>query len=214
MELKKIWNKILVSFFNGVVLLLPITVTIALIRFLVLKVNSIILNPIMRSFKPIVGEALNAYVAKSLIFFLVIFAIAFIGWGAKILVINRVFSFGEKAFLRVPVLGRIYNAAKQIFSAFLGQGKTIFKQVVLIEYPRKGLYSIGFTTGTTKGEIKEALEGGTINVFVPTTPNPTSGVFLVVPRENIRFLKMSIEEGMKLIVSGGSVTPEVEENKG
>ncbi|MBU1084140.1 MAG: DUF502 domain-containing protein [Candidatus Omnitrophota bacterium] len=210
MSMKKIWNHILLNFFNGIVLLLPMAVTAALIGFLVIKVNNIILEPIIRSLEPLIGGELNEYAAKILIFLFVICAIAFIGWGAKILVINRVFSFGEKVLIKVPVMGRVYNAAKQIFSAFMGQGKTVFKQVVLIEYPRKGLYSLGFTTGITKGEIKEMLGSGHINVFVPTTPNPTSGVFLISPKENLRFLKMSVEEGMKMIMSGGSVSPPFE----
>ncbi|MFH1836993.1 MAG: DUF502 domain-containing protein [Candidatus Omnitrophota bacterium] len=208
MDLKNIRHKVIINFFNGVALLLPITVTTALIWFLVLKVNDVVFNPIMRLFEPIVGRALNAYVAKSLIFLIVVFTVALIGLGAKVLVVNRIFSFGEKLFLKVPIMGRIYNAFKQIFSAFIGHGKTIFKQVVLIEYPRKGLYSVGFTTGIAKGEIKESLGGSHINVFVPTTPNPTSGLFLIVPKEDIKFLKMSVEEGMKLIISGGSVSPE------
>jgi uncharacterized membrane protein len=208
--MKKLWNKFFLNFINGIVLLLPVFVTVAIIRFLVAQVNNIVLNPITRFFAPISWETQHIYAIKALIFFVVIFAVALIGWGAKILVINRIFSLGERIFLRVPFLGRVYNAAKQIFSAFLGQGKTIFKQVVLVEYPRKGLYSIGFTTGTAKGEIKESLGMSGLNVFVPTTPNPTSGVFLVVPKESIRFLKMSVEDGMKLIVSGGSVSPPYE----
>ena len=160
---------------------------------------------------PKVAGPQRIYIAKALIFFVVLFAVALIGWGAKILVIKRTFLIGERLLLKVPFMGRIYNAAKQIFSAFLGQGKTIFKQVVLVEYPRKGLYCIGFTTGTVKGEIKESLGQSGINVFIPTTPNPTSGLFLIVPRENIHFLKMTVEDGMKLVISGGSVAPPSQE---
>ncbi|MEA3490030.1 MAG: DUF502 domain-containing protein [Candidatus Omnitrophota bacterium] len=205
--MKKLWNRFFVSFVNGIVLLLPVVVTIALIRFLVVKLNDMVLNPLLKIIAPIEGIE-HVYVAKMVIFLSVIFAIAFIGWGAKILVINRVFSLGERLLLRVPIMGKIYNAAKQIFSAFLGQGKTIFKQVVLVEYPRKGLYTLGFTTGVTRGEMKETIGGSGINIFVPTTPNPTSGFFLVVPKESVRFLKMTVEEGMKLVISGGSVLPE------
>ncbi len=205
--MRKLWNRFFVNFVNGVVLLLPVAVTAALIRFLVVQLNNIVLNPIARFFAPVSWETQHIYIAKALIFFIVIVTIAVIGWGAKIWFINRMFSLGENLLLKVPVMGRIYNAAKQIFSAFLGQGKTIFKQVVLVEYPRKGLYSIGFTTGTTKGEIREFIGGSGVNVFIPTTPNPTSGIFLVVPKENIRFLKMSVEDGMKLHISGGSVSP-------
>lgn len=205
--MKRVWNRFLVGFFNGVVILLPAAVTIALIRFLVSKVNSIVLNPIMKLLEPLRGIGEHAYVAKMIIFVAVIVAITLIGWGARIIFLNRIFSLGERILIKVPIMGRIYNSAKQIFSAFLGQGKTVFKQVVLVEYPRKGLYSIGFTTGKTSGEIRERIDTGGVNVFVPTTPNPTSGIFLVVPTEGIRFLKMSVEDGMKMVISGGSVTP-------
>jgi len=205
--MKKTWNKFLVDFFNGVVILLPITVTVILVKFLVMQVNNIVLNPIMKCFAPVIMGFHRIYVVKTLIFLVVIFLITMIGWGAKILVIKRFFAHGEKFFIKLPFLGRIYNAAKQVFSALLGQGKTAFKQVVMLEYPRKGIFSLGFLTSSTKGEIKKILSNENVNVFVPTTPNPTSGVFLIVPREEVHFLKMSVEEGMKLIVSGGAVSP-------
>jgi len=207
MNRKKTGRRFFINFVNGIVLLLPIFVTVGLVRYLILQVNSIILDPIMRLFSPIGGSVLRTYAAKTLIFFIVIFAVALIGWGAKILMVNRIFSLGEKLMLKIPFMGKIYSVAKQIFSAFIGQGKTIFKQVVLLEYPRKGLYSIGFTTGTAKGEIRESIGGSGVTVFIPTTPNPTSGIFIVIPRENLTFLKMSVEEGMKLVVSGGSLIP-------
>jgi len=205
--MKKVWNRFFVDFFNGVVILLPISVTVFLVRFLVLQVNNMVLNPLMNLFAPVVMGFHRIYVAKTLIFLLVIFAITMIGWGAKILVVKRFFSHGEKLFIKVPFLGRIYNAVKQVFSALLGQGTTAFKQVVMIEYPRRGIYSLGFMTGATKGELKGLVKEESVNIFIPTTPNPTSGVFLVVPKKEVHFLTMSVEEGMKLIVSGGAVSP-------
>ncbi|MDP8298613.1 MAG: DUF502 domain-containing protein [Candidatus Tantalella remota] len=204
--MRSLGNRVFVNFFNGIVLLLPITVTVVLIRFLVIKLNDAILSPLVKLFAPVAGEN-HVYLAKVIVFFSVMLAVAAIGWGAKILVINRTFSLGEKILLKVPIMGRIYNASKQIFSTMLRHGKTIFKQVVLLEYPRKGIYTLGFTTGITKGELKNATGSECINVFVPTTPNPTSGFFLVVPKDSIQFMKMSVEDGMKLIISGGSVLP-------
>lgn len=205
--MKKIWNRFLVNYFNGIVLLLPIVLTVLLVRFLVIKVNNMILSPIVELLMPMSGGR-HILIAKAIVFVIVIVFMAAIGWGAKILVVNRMFSFGEGIILRVPVLGKIYNAAKQIFSTVFGQGKTIFKQVVLIEYPRKGLYSIGFATGDTKGEVKDSIGQHGVNIFIPTTPNPTSGLFLIVPKDNVQFLEMSVEDGMKLVISGGSVSPE------
>lgn len=214
----KLWNRFIVNFFNGIVILLPITVTIWIIRFVVIKVNDVILSPLAKMLAPMALEkGHELIIAKSLIFIGVLFTVAMIGWGAKIIVINRVFGMGERVLMKVPFMGKIYTASKQIFGSLLGQGKTIFKQVVLVEYPRKGLYTIGFTTGITKGELKDSLGQSGVNVFVPTTPNPTSGFFLVIPKESIRFLKMSVEEGMKLVISGGSVSPtlpyEIEEGE-
>lgn len=204
--MKRIFNSVFVHFLNGIVILLPIAVTVALVRFLIGSLNNVVLEPLLKFFAPIAG-GMHVHIAKTLIFFFVIIAVAFIGWGTKIIIINRIFSLGERMLMKVPVMGRIYNAFKQIFSAFFGHGKTIFKQVVLVEYPRKGIYSVAFTTGTAKGEIKESVGQTSVNLFLPTTPNPTSGVFLVVPRDEVRFLDMSVEDGMKLIISGGSVTP-------
>ena len=208
MGMNRLWNKFFVYFINGVVLLLPVAVTIILIRFLVIKLNDIVLNPLLKIVTRVEAITDEIFVAKTVILISVIIAVSLVGWGAKIIFISRIFSLGERILIKVPIMGRIYNATKQIFSAIFGQGKTIFKQVVLVEYPRAGLYTIGFTTGTTKGEMKDAIGGSGINIFVPTTPNPTSGFFLVVPKESVRFLKMSIEEGMKLVVSGGAVSPD------
>jgi uncharacterized membrane protein len=208
MGIRKFWNRFFVSFINGVVLILPVLITIWLILFLVRQLNKLILDPLLNILSPISGNVQHESLAKGVIFILVIFVVALIGWGARLIFINRIFSFGERILIKVPFMGRIYNAAKQIFTAFLGQGKTIFKQVVLVEYPRKGLYSIGFTTGMAKGEAKEGLGKSAVNVFMPTTPNPTSGMFIIVPKESIMFLKMTVEEGMKMVISGGSVSPD------
>ena len=199
-------NKIAMYFLNGIVLLLPIAVTVALVRLLFVSLDNLVLEPLLNFFTPFSG-GLRVYIAKFVIFLAVMLVVASIGWGARIIFINRIFSLGERLLLGVPVMGRIYNASKQIFSSLFGHGKTIFKQVVLVEYPRKGLYSLGFTTGVTKGEVRTIVKSG-VNVFVPTTPNPTSGIFIVVPKEDVCFLKMSVEDGMKMIISGGSVSPE------
>ncbi|MGD2278710.1 MAG: DUF502 domain-containing protein [Candidatus Omnitrophota bacterium] len=205
---KTIWNRFLVSFLNGIAILLPVAITVAIIRFCVIKLNQIVLTPLLRFIDPGIAVEQRMFLARTIIFIGVILWVALIGWGAKILVINRFFSLGENVLLNVPIIGRVYKSVKQISSAFIGHGKTIFKQVVLVEYPRKGIYSLGFTTGVTKGEIKDAMGKSSVNVFLPTTPNPTSGYFLVIPKDEIRFLEMSVEEGMKLVVSGGSVSPQ------
>lgn len=120
---------------------------------------------------------------------------------------GRLFHLGERLVRKVPIVSKIYNAVKQIVDAFSLQGKPVFSQVVLIEYPRKGTYAVGFLTGECKGEVQTKTAARLMNVFIPTTPNPTSGMLILVPDSEITILDMTVEEGLKLIVSAGVVVP-------
>jgi uncharacterized membrane protein len=108
---------------------------------------------------------------------------------------------------RMPVVRSIYGATKQIFETVLAHKSTAFRQVCLLEYPRRGIWSLGFVTGTTVGEIQERTSDQVVNVFLPTTPNPTSGFLLLVPTRDLILLKMSVEDGIKMVISGGILTP-------
>jgi uncharacterized membrane protein len=96
---------------------------------------------------------------------------------------------------------------KQIFETLLAQKSQAFRDVVLIEYPRRGIWTIGFLTGTTSALIRQQSQDDLVNVFVPTTPNPTSGFLLFLPRDDVHILDMTVEDGLKLVISGGIVTP-------
>lgn len=113
----------------------------------------------------------------------------------------------ERLLARMPIVRTVYGATKQIVETLLAQQSTAFRSVVLVEYPRIGVWSLGFITGTTEGEVQELTEDEVLNVFVPTTPNPTSGYLVFVPRSDVVFLAMSAEEGIKMVVSGGILTP-------
>ncbi|MGC6517999.1 MAG: DUF502 domain-containing protein [Candidatus Puniceispirillaceae bacterium] len=115
---------------------------------------------------------------------------------------------GEAIVNRMPIIGKIYGAVKQILETVLASQSDAFRDVVLVEYPRKNLWVIGFVTGGTKGEVQGAISDETVNVFVPTTPNPTSGFLLFCPKEELTYLDMTVEEAVRLVVSGGIVTPE------
>jgi len=114
---------------------------------------------------------------------------------------------GENILNRMPVIRSIYGATKQIFETVLSAQSNAFREVVLVEYPRTGLWVIGFVTGTTRGEVQESIPRETVNVFIPTTPNPTSGFLLFCPHKELVYLKMSVEDAVKLVVSGGIVAP-------
>jgi uncharacterized membrane protein len=122
-------------------------------------------------------------------------------------------SLGEKVVDKIPLIRGVYILVKQVMETIFNQDKEGFKRVVLIEYPRKGLYSIAFVTGVARGEVQAKTSDTLVNVFIPTTPNPTSGFLIMVPEEDTISLEMDVEAAFKLVISGGMVTDEVEELK-
>lgn len=114
---------------------------------------------------------------------------------------------GEAIVQRMPIVRGVYSASKQVIETVVGQNATSFREVVLIEYPRRDAWTIGFITGVARGEIKELATDEVVNVFVPTTPNPTSGFLLFVRRAEVIPLKMGVEDGIKFVVSMGIVAP-------
>ena len=107
----------------------------------------------------------------------------------------------------MPIVRTVYSALKQIFETVLRSSSRSFREVALIEYPRRGIWAIGFITTKTTGEVRSEIKEEVVNVFLPTTPNPTSGFLLFVPRKDLIVLDMSVEEAIKMIVSAGIVTP-------
>jgi len=117
---------------------------------------------------------------------------------------------GERILSKMPFISSVYNLLKQVFETFFSGKKQSFNQVVLLEYPRKGVWVLGFVSSKTDGEIGKKIDGKVLNVFVPTTPNPTSGFLIFVPEKDVIKLKMSVEDGLKLVISCGIVVPEKE----
>ncbi len=137
----------------------------------------------------------------ALVFFIII------GWFATNFLGRLLIRISEYIVARMPVIRTLYSAIKQIFETIMATKSQAFREVVMMQYPRKGVWSIGFVTGKTEGEVQRATKEDTINVFVPTTPNPTSGYLLFVPKKELIYLDMSVEEGVKLVVSAGIITP-------
>ena len=133
--------------------------------------------------------------------------LTFIGFLTAGLIGRFIIKLGERIISRLPIIRSVYGALKQIFESVLASSSKSFREVVLIEYPRKGVWAIGFITGDTKGEVQNATKENMVNVFLPTTPNPTSGFLLFIPRKEVTILDMNVEEGIKMVISGGIVTP-------
>ena len=115
--------------------------------------------------------------------------------------------FYEGVLAQMPVVRSVYGALKQIIETVLAQQSTAFRQAVLVEYPRRGMWAIAFITGRTEGEVQNLTDEQTVNVFLPTTPNPTSGFLLFVPRRDLVPLAMTVEEAIKMVISAGIITP-------
>ncbi len=141
-------------------------------------------------------------------FIITILFILLVGYLTSNFLGRKILGLMDYIFFRIPVLRNVYSSFKQIVDSFMKQNKTAFKEVVMIEYPRKGIYVLGFLTGESRGEVQDSTHTKTLNVFVPTSPNPTSGMLVLVPSQEVTLLKMSVEEGLKLIISGGVFSPE------
>jgi uncharacterized membrane protein len=126
---------------------------------------------------------------------------------ARNLVGQRIIRMFERQIGRVPVLNRVYKAVRQIRDVFVNRDGAVFQEVCMVEYPRKGVYAMAFITSHEQGLVQEALNKELVAVFVPTTPNPTSGFLLYLPKEEIESLDVSVEEAMKLIISAGAYIP-------
>lgn len=124
----------------------------------------------------------------------------------------QLFSIGERILQRIPLVRSIYASVKQVTESMFSSGKS-FRKVVLVEYPRKGMWSLAFQTGTGAEEVRDKTGRDVTNVFIPTTPNPTSGFFLMVPREDVIELDMSVDDGLKMLLSVGVVVPEPKKDK-
>ncbi len=189
------------SFFTGIVVALPIGLTIWLIAWFVNIVDTKVKPLIPAEFVP---EWVFAIPGLGIIISIV--ALWLLGAIATNFLGSRLLRFGENLVSRVPLVRNVYKTLKQIVVTMARQKDQAFKEVCLLEYPRKGLWAIGFITSDLKGAPAQYLQDDYACVFVPTTPNPTSGFLLFVKRTDLKILDMTPEEGAKMIISGGMVT--------
>jgi uncharacterized membrane protein len=130
-----------------------------------------------------------------------------VGWLATNVLGKLIIRISEYVLNRMPIIRTLYGATKQIFETVMASQSSAFRDVVMFEYPRKGIWVLGFVTGVSEGEVQRLTEDMTVNVFLPTTPNPTSGFLLFVPKKDLVYMDMSVEQAIKLVVSGGILTP-------
>ncbi len=154
----------------------------------------------------LIGD-LSGYQVPGAGFAATILAIWFVGLLASNFIGRRLIALGEWILARIPFVYKIYTGVQQIAAVLLAEKRQIFQQAVMLEYPRKGIYSIAFITNRTSTRFPVEEAKPMVSIFLPTTPNPTSGFLLILPEEDVIPLSMTVEEAIKLVISGGSVMP-------
>ena len=185
------------NFIAGIVVLIPIGITLYLTLFLIKVSGKIIpkkINP--NNYLPFDIPGLEILIA--------LFLITFVGWLSLSFIGKKFFELFNNFLKKIPILRTIYSAIGQMTETFTKTDNTE-KSVVLLEYPRKGIWVVGFATKENKGSIKDKINEDLVNIFVPTTPNPTSGFLLMLPKKDLIYLDVSFEQASKFIVSAGTV---------
>ncbi len=198
------------NFLTGLVVVLPISLTLYLIWSAIGWIDDWVLPFVPSRYHPffLTGYDVRGF---GLIVFLVFTVV--VGWLAKGLIGRQLIHWGERIVDRMPVVRSLYNGLKQIAETVFAQTETSFDRAVLVEYPRRGIWAIGFVSTTAKGEVagnlahREDVGGPVASVFLPTTPNPTSGFLLFVPAADLIYLDMKVEDAAKLVISAGLVYP-------
>ncbi|UCG52521.1 MAG: DUF502 domain-containing protein [Candidatus Latescibacterota bacterium] len=187
-------------FFTGLLVLTPTVITGWLVWKIFVTVDNLI-APFQKKFPLIDIPGIG--------FVFVLLIILITGFLASNLIGRRFIALGERLLNRLPLIRRIYNASKELSEVFLTDKKTVFQSVVLIRYPHPNSYALAFVTNRGAGYFNTLVGDELINVFIPTTPNPTSGFLLMIPKGETFPVDISVEEAMKMVISGGAFTPQL-----
>jgi len=188
----------------GLLIWVPLGITIFVVRLLINWLDGTILL-IPEAYRP---ENLVGYAIPGLGVLLSIVVVMFTGLLAANLFGRKLVSLWEGLLSHVPLVRSVYSGAKQLAETMFSDTGESFRKVLLVEFPRRGLWTLAFLTGTDQGEVQIKTGQDVINVYIPTTPNPTGGYFVMVPREDVQELDMSVDDGLKMLMSMGAVVPD------
>tara|TARA_Y100001934_G_C12166839_1_gene684696 strand:+ start:190 stop:858 length:669 start_codon:yes stop_codon:yes gene_type:complete len=205
--IKKLQRRIRNIFITGLLITLPIALTYFILQFLFRNLDA--LSPVFTKVLINMGAPIpEGYRIPALGLVITLLIVLAIGWFTTNFFGKRFFHLGETIVEKIPFVRRIYKGSKQVVQSIANADTSAFRKVVLLEFPRKGMLAIGFVTGSAHGEVQDLTEENVLNVFVPTMPNPTSGFLIFAPPGELTEVNMSIEDGIKYVVSGGIVTAE------
>lgn len=206
-KLSRIFHLKLKSYFlTGLLVLVPITLTLLVVRWLVRLMDSLLKSVLPMALRP---EQVFDISVPGIGLVATLLLILMVGVLTANIFGRSLVNFTEKLVDRIPFVKGIYTLFKQVSDTVLNRDRGAFRKVVLIEYPRRGIWAVAFVTGITQGEVQLITEKKLTNIFVPTTPNPTSGFYILVAEDDMIELSMTVEEAFKLVISGGMVTPPV-----
>jgi uncharacterized membrane protein len=207
-----VWTELRKTLLAGLLVLAPITLTIYILYHLFRLMDGILRDTVITFLVEDLGWSFIKTPIPGLGIVALLAVLIIVGAIARNYLGRKLFAVGDYIVTHIPLINRIYTAIVEISEAILSERREIFKKAVLIEYPREGLYSVAFFTQDTKGPVQDKLDEDVVSVFLPTTPNPTSGYLLFVPKKDTVDLDMSVEDALKLVISGGSI--HLKEQKG
>ena len=199
-----IFGRMRTYMFAGILVTAPIGITLYLTWVIVHFIDNQVMPLIPQQYNP---ENFLPFSVPGIGLILMLVSLTLIGWLTAGILGRWMIRFSEHLLARMPVVRNVYSAIKQIMETVMAQQSNAFREVVLIEYPRRGIWAVGFITGGTVGEVQNITDDTMVNVFLPTTPNPTSGFLLFLPNRDVYRLTMTVEEGIKMVISAGIVTP-------
>lgn len=191
---------------TGLLVVVPVTLTLLVVRWIVSFMDGLLASVLPETMRPDAWFGIPLPGVGLLATFLLILLVGVLTtniFGRSLV------TFSERVVDRVPLVKGIYMLFKQVSDTVFNRDRGAFRKVVLIEYPRRGIWAVAFVTGISEGEVQEVTEKRLVNIFVPTTPNPTSGFYILIPHDEMIELKMTVEEAFKLVISGGMVTPQL-----
>ena len=204
---KKLKRRIRNVFITGLLITLPIALTYFILQFLFKNLDA--LSPVFTKVLIDMGAPIpEGYRIPALGLVITLLIVLTVGWFTTNFFGRQMIKLGESIVEKIPFVRRIYKGSKQVVQSIAHADTSAFRKVVLLEFPRRGMLAIGFVTGESRGEVQQYTADNVLNVFVPTMPNPTSGFLVFVPPEELTEVDMSIEDGIKYVVSGGIVSTE------
>jgi uncharacterized membrane protein len=196
------------AFLTGLILLTPLGVSLFVFGWLVNNIGGRFSNRLLYFIPTLWRQNEDLQLIWNILATIIlVLGVTLLGYMSRYFVGKWFLSATENILDKVPFINTVYKTVKQIVQTFSTQQRAVFKKTVMVEYPRKGVWVLGFLTSETKGETQSKTQQKLRNIFIPTTPNPTSGFLLMIPSDEVHELDMSIGDGMKMIISGGAVVP-------